>query len=165
MRGVVKWDQTIKKNFSTSRYIFRSCSWTWTQPFFNRECFFGNFFIRDHFSGDLFSWGLFPRNLISGDLFPETIFPKIFSLGTFYPETFFPRDLFSENFLSGDFFSTGLFFGDVFSAYQKTCTKNLDLPHEKNGIWIIYGSTGKITVCSSIFYGVDSNFCCRHGKN
>ena len=30
--------------------------------------------------------------------------------------------------------------------------------HGKNGTWIIHGGTGKITVCSRIFYGVNSNF-------
>ena len=32
--------------------------------------------------------------------------------------------------------------------------KNRDLTHAKNSIWIIHGSTRKITVCSSTFYGV-----------
>ena len=32
-------------------------------------------------------------------------------------------------------------------------------PHAKNAIWIIYGDTRKITVCSSTFYGVNSTFC------
>ena len=36
--------------------------------------------------------------------------------------------------------------------------------HEKNGIWIITGGTRKITACSGIFYGVNSNFCYRHRK-
>ena len=39
------------------------------------------------------------------------------------------------------------------------------LVHGKNGIWIIHGGSGKITVCSSTFYGVNSNFSCRHSKN
>ena len=29
---------------------------------------------------------------------------------------------------------------------------------QKNGIWLITGGTRKITVCSSTFYGVNSNF-------
>ena len=40
--------------------------------------------------------------------------------------------------------------------------------HAKNGIWkihgdiwIIHGGTRIITVCSSKFYGVNSNFCCH----
>ena len=54
--------------------------------------------------------------------------------------------------------------------------------HGKNGTWIIHGDAGKITVYSSTFYGVNSNFyfvknygmfpynlrcnfCCRRSKN
>ena len=37
--------------------------------------------------------------------------------------------------------------------------------HAKNGIWIIHGGTRKITVCSSKFYGVNSNFCCHTVKS
>ena len=37
--------------------------------------------------------------------------------------------------------------------------------HGKNGTWIIHGSTKKITVCSSTFYGVNSNFYCVGSKN
>ena len=37
--------------------------------------------------------------------------------------------------------------------------------HRKIGIDMIHGSTRKITVCSSKFYHVNSNFCCRHSKN
>ena len=36
--------------------------------------------------------------------------------------------------------------------------------HAKNGIWIIHGGTRKITVCSSTFYGVNSNFFCHTVK-
>ena len=36
--------------------------------------------------------------------------------------------------------------------------------HTKNGIWIIYGRTRRIAVCSSTFYGVNSNFCCHTVK-
>ena len=36
---------------------------------------------------------------------------------------------------------------------------------DNGDIWIIHGGTRKITVCSSTYYVVNGNFCCRHSKN
>ena len=35
---------------------------------------------------------------------------------------------------------------------------------QQNHTWMIHGGTKNIIVCSSIFYGVNSNFCCRHSE-
>ena len=54
----------------------------------------------------------------------------------------------------------------MYSNFIHTWSINtVDNVHGKNGTWIIHGGTRKITMCSSTFYGVNSNFRCRHTKN
>ena len=81
------------------------------------------------------------------------------------PSLFFPF-LFSPDFTSSlsQLFSPILYC--ICMRAQKNCKKPVPIQlHAINGIWIIHVGSRKITVCSSTFYGVNSNSWYRHSKN